>query len=80
MIVLNCVCIILTYLAPQAWTEAPSVAKALVSMLLRLPHIKFVIVTLGEDGCIMVERNGPGRSSSQFFMLKARTFARLLSL
>lgn len=31
-------------------------------MLLRLPHFKFVIVTLGEDGCIMVERNGPGET------------------
>ncbi|XP_048232603.1 ribokinase isoform X2 [Ricinus communis] len=42
---------------PQAWTEAPSVPHALVSMLLRLPNIKFVIVTLGEDGCIMLERS-----------------------
>ncbi|KAF3436068.1 hypothetical protein FNV43_RR23160 [Rhamnella rubrinervis] len=42
---------------PQAWTEAPSVSNALVSMLLRLPNVKFVIVTLGEDGCIMLERS-----------------------
>ncbi|KAM7521769.1 hypothetical protein LguiA_011671 [Lonicera macranthoides] len=42
---------------PQAWTEAPSVSSALVSMLLRLPKIKFVIVTLGEGGCIMLERS-----------------------
>ncbi|KAK0580327.1 hypothetical protein LWI29_000674 [Acer saccharum] len=42
---------------PQAWTEAPSIASALVSMLLRLPNMKFVIVTLGEDGCIMLERS-----------------------
>nr|XP_015892151.2 ribokinase isoform X2 [Ziziphus jujuba var. spinosa] len=42
---------------PQAWTEAPSVPSALVSILLRLPNIKFVIVTLGEDGCIMLERS-----------------------
>ncbi|KAJ4832299.1 hypothetical protein Tsubulata_008631 [Turnera subulata] len=41
---------------PQAWTEAPSVSAALVSMLLRLPKLKFVIVTLGENGCILVER------------------------
>ncbi|TXG63917.1 hypothetical protein EZV62_010911 [Acer yangbiense] len=40
-----------------AWTEAPSIASALVSMLLRLPNMKFVIVTLGEDGCIMLERS-----------------------
>ncbi|KAK4338223.1 hypothetical protein RND71_042710 [Anisodus tanguticus] len=41
---------------PQAWTEAPSVPDALVSILLKLPNIKFVIVTLGEDGCMMLER------------------------
>ncbi|KAB2602032.1 hypothetical protein D8674_003037 [Pyrus ussuriensis x Pyrus communis] len=37
-----------------AWTGAVSVPSALVSMLLRLPKIKFPIVTLGEDGCIML--------------------------
>ncbi|CAB4321699.1 unnamed protein product [Prunus armeniaca] len=42
---------------PQAWTEAASVPSALVSILVRLPKIKFVIVTLGEDGCIMLERS-----------------------
>ncbi|XP_058094933.1 uncharacterized protein LOC131240618 isoform X6 [Magnolia sinica] len=42
---------------PQAWTTAPSVPSALVSMMLRLPHLKFVIVTLGGDGCIMLERS-----------------------
>ncbi|KAK9944943.1 hypothetical protein M0R45_010483 [Rubus argutus] len=41
---------------PKAWTEAESIPSALVSMLLRLPKIKFAIVTLGEDGCIMLER------------------------
>ncbi|KVI03823.1 Carbohydrate kinase PfkB, partial [Cynara cardunculus var. scolymus] len=39
-----------------AWTKAPTVPSALVSMLLRLPKVKFVIVTLGADGCIMLER------------------------
>ncbi|KAK9756811.1 hypothetical protein RND81_01G122400 [Saponaria officinalis] len=42
---------------PQAWTEASSVPKALLSMLSRLPKVKFVIVTLGEDGCVMLERS-----------------------
>ncbi|KAG9144976.1 hypothetical protein Leryth_017432 [Lithospermum erythrorhizon] len=42
---------------PQAFTNAPSIATALVSMLLKLPNIKFAIVTLGEEGCIMLERN-----------------------
>ncbi|KAI3897563.1 hypothetical protein MKW92_023632, partial [Papaver armeniacum] len=31
--------------------------SALVSMLMRLPNLKFVIVTLGDDGCIMLERS-----------------------
>ncbi|KAL8494437.1 hypothetical protein ACS0TY_025302 [Phlomoides rotata] len=42
---------------PQAWTGGSSVPSALVSMLLKLPNVKFVIVTLGEDGCIMLERS-----------------------
>ncbi|XP_042384150.1 ribokinase-like isoform X2 [Zingiber officinale] len=42
---------------PQTWTNAPSTASALISMLLRLPNLKFVIVTLGEKGCIMLERS-----------------------
>ncbi|KVH94284.1 Carbohydrate kinase PfkB [Cynara cardunculus var. scolymus] len=43
------------------WTGAPSVPGALISMLLRLPKVKFVIVTLGADGCIMLERSIGGR-------------------
>ncbi|KAK8451436.1 hypothetical protein SEVIR_6G211000v4 [Setaria viridis] len=42
---------------PQAWTGASSIPIALVSMLSRLPNIKFVIVTLGEKGCLMLERS-----------------------
>lgn len=42
---------------PQAWTAVPSIPNALVSMLLRLPNIKFVIVTRGDKGCIMLERS-----------------------
>ncbi|XP_073012586.1 uncharacterized protein [Typha latifolia] len=42
---------------PQAWTTASSTPAALVSMLLRLPNLKFVIVTLGEEGSIMLERS-----------------------
>ncbi|GMH02540.1 hypothetical protein Nepgr_004379 [Nepenthes gracilis] len=42
---------------PQNWTKVPSMPSALVSMLLRLPKLKFVIVTLGEDGCIMLQRS-----------------------
>ncbi|XP_019709713.1 uncharacterized protein [Elaeis guineensis] len=42
---------------PQAWTTAPSIPTALVSILLRLPHVKFVIVTLGDKGCMLLERS-----------------------
>ncbi|KAG1359702.1 putative ribokinase [Cocos nucifera] len=42
---------------PQAWTTAPSIPSALVSILLRLPNIKFVIATLGDKGCVMLERS-----------------------
>ncbi|XP_017239148.1 uncharacterized protein LOC108211937 isoform X1 [Daucus carota subsp. sativus] len=51
---------------PQAWTEAPSIPNALVCMLLKLPKLKFVIVTLGDDGCLMLERCiGEGVQSQQ---------------
>ncbi|KAF4378182.1 hypothetical protein F8388_009035 [Cannabis sativa] len=42
---------------PKAWSGAQSVPNAMVSMLLKLPKLKFVIVTLGEEGCIMLERS-----------------------
>ncbi|XP_008796391.1 sulfofructose kinase-like [Phoenix dactylifera] len=42
---------------PQAWTTAPSIPTALVSILLRLPQVRFVIVMLGDKGCIMLERS-----------------------
>ncbi|KAF3489774.1 hypothetical protein F2Q69_00055125 [Brassica cretica] len=38
------------------WTGSPSSPSALLSMLIRLPKLKFVIMTLGEDGCVMLER------------------------
>lgn len=52
----------------QVWTEAPSVPSALVSMLLRLPNLRFAIVTLGEDGCIMLERSVDGEYSIAQFL------------
>ncbi|KAH9729070.1 PfkB-like carbohydrate kinase family protein [Citrus sinensis] len=53
--------------AQEVWTEAPSVPSALVSMLLKLPNLRFAIVTLGEDGCIMLERsvNAIGSAGSE---------------
>ncbi|RZB85620.1 Ketohexokinase isoform C [Glycine soja] len=50
---------------PASWTKASTVPQALVSMLLRLPNIKFVIVTLGKDGCIMLERSVDGPSTEE---------------
>lgn len=44
----------------QTWTEVSSTPGALVSMLLRLPKLKFVIVTSGEHGCLMVQRASKG--------------------
>uniref|UniRef100_A0A7N0SYH4 Carbohydrate kinase PfkB domain-containing protein n=1 Tax=Kalanchoe fedtschenkoi TaxID=63787 RepID=A0A7N0SYH4_KALFE len=41
---------------PQEWTGAPSVSNALVAMLVAFPRLKFAMVTLGENGCVMLER------------------------
>ncbi|KAK8946217.1 hypothetical protein KSP40_PGU012506 [Platanthera guangdongensis] len=41
----------------KAWTIEPSIPNALVSMVLRLPNIRFIVVTRGDKGCIMLERN-----------------------
>lgn len=59
----------LFYFLYQEWTQAPSIPSALVSMLLRLPNIKFVIVTLGEDGCLMLERSINGECTFLPFKL-----------
>ncbi|XP_020599472.1 uncharacterized protein LOC110038895 [Phalaenopsis equestris] len=45
---------------PQAWTSVSSMPKALVSILLKYPTVKFVIVTLGEKGCLMIDRRACG--------------------
>ncbi|MED6123066.1 hypothetical protein PIB30_045810, partial [Stylosanthes scabra] len=50
---------------PLAWTEASTIPQALVSILLRLPNIRFVIVTLGKEGCIMLERNLDASSTEE---------------
>ncbi|XP_028765553.1 ribokinase isoform X2 [Neltuma alba] len=41
---------------PQAWTKAASIPRALISILLKLPNLKFVIATLGGNGSIMLEQ------------------------
>ncbi|KAH0451298.1 hypothetical protein IEQ34_018597 [Dendrobium chrysotoxum] len=45
---------------PQAWTSVSSIPKALVSILLKYPNVKFVIATLGEKGCLMIDRRTRG--------------------
>nr|XP_024398785.1 ribokinase-like isoform X1 [Physcomitrium patens] len=50
---------------PQSWTSAPTVAEALVKMMLQLPRLKFVIVTLGASGCIMLERHASDASEAE---------------
>ncbi|KAF3530818.1 hypothetical protein DY000_02037165 [Brassica cretica] len=52
-------------IAKEAWTEVSSIPCALVSMLLRLPKLKFVIVTLGEEGCLMIQRDSTEASESK---------------
>ncbi|KAJ1694336.1 hypothetical protein LUZ63_011034 [Rhynchospora breviuscula] len=42
---------------PRAWTSAPTLASALVSMLIRLPNLKFVITTMGDKGSLMIEKS-----------------------
>ncbi|XP_054792221.1 uncharacterized protein LOC129297901 isoform X2 [Prosopis cineraria] len=43
-------------IAREAWTEAASIPRAMVSILLKLPKLKFVIATLGENGSMMLEQ------------------------
>ncbi|KAG5592845.1 hypothetical protein H5410_043359 [Solanum commersonii] len=56
------------------WIEALSIPAALVSVLLKLPNIKFVIVTLGEDGCMMLERAEAGMLAYFFGSSDANKF------
>ncbi|CAO2162827.1 unnamed protein product [Urochloa humidicola] len=50
---------------PQAWTGSSSIPVALVSMFSRLPNIKFVIVTLGEKGSLMLERSADASEAGE---------------
>ncbi|KAL6883224.1 hypothetical protein ACP4OV_010638 [Aristida adscensionis] len=43
---------------PKKWTSIPSIPCALLEILLQYPRTRFIIVTLGEDGCMMLERSG----------------------
>nr|CAB3499444.1 unnamed protein product [Digitaria exilis] len=48
---------------PKNWTSIPSLPCAQLEILLQYPHAKFVIVTLGEKGCMMLERTEAGDGS-----------------
>lgn len=41
---------------PKKWTSISSIPCALLEILLEYPRARFVIVTLGENGCMMLER------------------------
>ncbi|CAA0806770.1 pfkB-like carbohydrate kinase family protein [Striga hermonthica] len=58
-------CLIASSSFLSTWTGAPSVPSALVSMLLKLPNVEFVIVTLGEDGCVMLQRSSENITSEE---------------
>ncbi|CAI5984953.1 unnamed protein product [Closterium sp. NIES-64] len=40
----------------QAWTGEETLGAALLAMAVRLPRARFIIVTLGADGCAMLDR------------------------
>ncbi|TVU30438.1 hypothetical protein EJB05_22062 [Eragrostis curvula] len=48
---------------PEKWTSIPSIPSALLEILLQYPRAKFVIITLGENGCMMLERSQQGDQS-----------------
>ncbi|KAL5222323.1 hypothetical protein ABZP36_027036 [Zizania latifolia] len=48
-----------------AWKGVSLTPVALVSMLVRLPNIKFIIVTLGEKGCLMLKRSTMDASEAE---------------
>ncbi|CAL4925317.1 unnamed protein product [Urochloa decumbens] len=48
---------------PKNWTSIPSLPCALLEILLQYPRAKFVIATLGEKGCMMLERSEAGDDS-----------------
>ncbi|XP_047043354.1 ketohexokinase-like [Lolium rigidum] len=47
---------------PEKWTSISCIPSALVEILVQYPHVRFMIATLGENGCMMLERS-EGNSS-----------------
>ncbi|KAL6641046.1 hypothetical protein ACP70R_019227 [Stipagrostis hirtigluma subsp. patula] len=48
---------------PKKWTSISSIPCALLEILLQYPRARFVIATLGENGCMMLERSECGDDS-----------------
>jgi sugar/nucleoside kinase (ribokinase family) len=46
----------------QKWTSVPSIPSALLEILLQYPRACFAVVTLGENGCMMLERGKDGEN------------------
>uniref|UniRef100_A0A0D3HEH1 Carbohydrate kinase PfkB domain-containing protein n=1 Tax=Oryza barthii TaxID=65489 RepID=A0A0D3HEH1_9ORYZ len=47
---------------PEKWTSIPSIPSALLEILLQYPCACFAVVTLGENGCMMLERGKDGEN------------------
>ncbi|XP_051215057.2 uncharacterized protein [Lolium perenne] len=47
---------------PEKWTSISCIPSALLEILVQYPHVRFMIATLGENGCMMLERS-EGNSS-----------------
>ncbi|VAH16135.1 unnamed protein product [Triticum turgidum subsp. durum] len=41
---------------PEKWTSISCIPSALLEILVQYPRARFVIATLGENGCMMLER------------------------
>ncbi|KAH7427408.1 hypothetical protein KP509_10G043500 [Ceratopteris richardii] len=52
---------------PQVWTGFPTFPGALTQIAIKLPNLKFVIVTLGASGCVMLERMSHCLSDLELF-------------
>jgi EamA domain-containing membrane protein RarD len=41
----------------KKWTSISCIPSALLEILVQYPHVRFMIATLGENGCMMLERS-----------------------
>lgn len=52
----------------QIWTEEATLAEAVIHLAVLLPRLKFIIVTQGAKGCIMLEMSSSGDHSFTGFL------------